>query len=192
MSESRRIAIFGGTFDPVHRGHVFMAQRAREELALDEVMFVPCRISPHKLGTTTTSAADRVAMLQRAMAGQPWMTVSELELGRAGPSFSWQTAEILTAQQPSARWFWLMGGDQWEALPRWARPEYLAELVEFIVMVRHGVAPAPRPGYRLHVITGDHPASATAIRGGVADGMVPSDWLDPEVASFIEEHQLYR
>lgn len=192
MSNTRRVAIFGGTFDPVHLGHIAMAEQARMALALDEVMFLPCRISPHKTGTQPADGQERMAMLNLAIARLPWASINPLELCYAEPSYSWRTADIITMEEPDTRWFWLMGGDQWEALPRWSHPERLAELVEFIVVAREGILPKPRTGYRMHVVNGGHPASATAIRQSAKDGALREDWLDPEVARYIGQRNLYR
>lgn len=191
MSEQKRIALYGGTFDPVHLGHVHLATQAREAAQLDEVRFLPCRISPHKLGQSTAPAADRVKMLRLAIRDLPWAAVEEFELTGPEPSYSYVTAETLSAREPEAEWFWLMGGDQWDALPRWQHPERLAAVVKFLVLAR-GQAPQPREGYRMEVIPGDHPASSSAIRTGIAQGKSFTDWLAPEVAGYLQRHALYQ
>ena len=191
MSEPRKIALFGGTFDPVHLGHVQLAEAARNTLALDQVRFLPCRISPHKSGTTPTDAADRLEMLRLATRDLPWAVVDDFEVQREGPSFSWQTAEAMRARFPAARLFWIMGTDQWDVLPTWAHPKRLAASVEFIVFAR-GTAPLPRDGYILHVVEDGHPASATAIREAIAAGETNHPWLNPAVAGWIHDHGLYR
>ena len=191
MNHLRKIALFGGTFDPVHLGHVHLACLAVELLDLDEVRFIPCRISPHKLDRAPTPADDRLEMLRLATAELPWAVVDDLELRRDGMSFSWQTAEIMAEQFPGSRLFWIMGEDQWETLPRWAKPERLSQLVEFIVFARSGKAPAPRDGFRAHFLTGEHPASASAIRVSLHEGKAPSVWLHPDVARWISGHGLY-
>lgn len=190
-SKPRKIALFGGTFDPVHLGHLHLAASARDLLNLDEVRFLPCRVSPHKTDSAPSSAADRLEMLRLATANLPWAEVDDFELRRDGPSYSWQTAEAMAARFPDAKLFWIMGGDQWEALPTWAQPERLAACVEFIVFAR-GKAPAPRAGFILHGIKGGHPASATAIRAAIARGENGHPWLAPHVAKWIADHHLYR
>ncbi len=188
--KNRRIALFGGTFDPVHAGHLFLADRARQELSLDEVRFLPCRISPHKTGSAPTPAEHRLEMLRAATSDLPWAVVDDFELHRPPPSFSYETAEAMAARFPEAEVFWIMGGDQWDALPEWKHPERLAAAVSFIVLAR-GESPEPRAGYRLHVTPGDHPASATAIRAALAEGDADVPWLPEPVADYIHRHQLY-
>lgn len=191
MPKTRRIALFGGTFDPVHRAHVELTDLARQALELDEVRFLPCYLSPHKRDLMPASASDRLAMLRLATDELPWAVVDDFEIRREGPSFSYQTAEAMAARFPNARLFWIMGCDQWDALSRWEQPQRVAACVEFIVFAR-GAYPMPREGYVLHVVQGEHPASATAIRESVGCRDAPHPWLAPLVAEWIEMHQLYR
>jgi nicotinate-nucleotide adenylyltransferase len=130
-------------------------------------------------------------MLRLATAGLPWAVVDDFELHQPGPSYSYQTAGAMAGRFPGARLFWIMGFDQWHALPRWENPQRLAALVEFIVFAR-GETPQPREDYRLHVIAGGHPASATAIREALAGGKTRHAWLDPKVAGWIAAKGLYR
>lgn len=190
MPTPAKIGIFGGTFDPVHLGHVHLATLAKNALDLDEVRFLPCRISPHKSGTAPASGEDRCEMLRLATADLPWAVVDDYELEKDGPSYSYQTAEAMAERFPGTPLFWIMGGDQWDALPRWSHPERLAEAVEFAVLAR-GETPQPRDGYRMHVIHGDHPASATEIRKSFSIGQA-ADWLDDAVLRHIGARQLYQ
>lgn len=191
MTEPRKIALFGGTFDPVHVGHVHLAQTARDMFGLDEVRFIPCRISPHKQDTTPASADDRMEMLRLATADLPWAVVDDLELRREGPSYSWQTAEAMAGRFPEARLFWIMGGDQWDALQKWEHPERLAARVEFIVFTR-GETLKHREGFVLHALEGGHPASATVVRDAFACGATSHHWLNPAVSRWISERRLYQ
>lgn len=129
-------------------------------------------------------------MCQLATAELEWAEVGDCDLISPPPSYSWRTAETMAARFPNARLFWLMGTDQWNALPRWNQPEKLAQLVEFIVFSR-GEPPIARDGYLMHPIDGAHPASATAIRHSP---QLASDkaWLHPEVTNYIITHKLYQ
>lgn len=189
VGSSKRICLFGGTFDPIHLGHTHIAAAAVKALQLDTVLFLPCRQSPHKIGELHAADHHRLAMCQLATEDLPWATVDDFDLTAPEPSYSWRTAEAMTKTFPNTRLFWLMGTDQWQALPNWNRPHRLAELVEFIVFSR-GEDPEPRDGYRMHSILGTHPASATQIRAGIAHGK-HENWLHPDVYSYIREHSLY-
>lgn len=186
MTEARNIALFGGTFDPVHLGHVYLAELAVAAMKLDEVRFLPCRISPHKTDHAPSSAIDRLLMLRLATRGLPWAVVDDFEVGREGPSFSYQTAEAMVGRFPGSRLFWIMGADQWDALECWAEPQRLAACVEFIVFSREKI-PEPRQGYIMHHVDGGHPASSTAIRKALCQGETAHPWLHPEVARWISK-----
>ncbi len=191
MIAPRKIGLFGGTFDPVHLGHIHLAKLAKEAVGLDEVRFLPCQISPHKPGSSPASCEDRCEMLRLATAEFPWVVVDDFELRESGPSYSYLTAEAMVKKFPNDRLFWMMGGDQWDALPGWKRPEHIAALVEFIVLAR-GETPVPRAGYRLHIVKGEHPASATEIRRAISNGSVLPGWITPAVARWIAENNIYR
>jgi len=184
-----RICLFGGTFDPVHLGHTAAAESAVRELQLDQVRFLPCRISPHKLEGRAATAAHRVAMLELATRGLAWAVIDRFDLEQPEPSYSWRTALAMRRQFPDARLFWLVGGDQWDELPTWSRARLLAETVEFIV-VRRGPEPTGRPGWTSHFLSQVHEASGTGIRSH-AGGLLPAGWLHPAVAGYIRSHRLY-
>lgn len=194
LSKKKRICLFGGTFDPIHLGHTHIAEAALKALDLDEVIFLPCKQSPHKKGVQHASEHHRLTMCRLATAGFNWASVDDHDLTAPSPSYSWLTAEAMTARYPDATLFWLMGTDQWDVLPRWNRPNHLANLVEFIVFARGSREgshePDGREGHRLHAIQGDHPASATAIRNSVTTQLKTS-WLHPAVAKYIIDNQLY-
>ncbi len=179
----RKVGVFGGSFDPVHEGHVHLARLAKEAACLDEVRFMPCHISPHKTGQPPTEGATRARWLRLALDGIEWARVDETELRKGGPSFSYETVEALAAAEPGVRWYWIMGGDQWKALPKWRHPERLAALVDFIVLARNGAAVEVRPGYRLLTVDGEHPASATEIRRALAAGEKEIAFLHPGIAA---------
>ena len=168
-----------------------MARCAMEVLQLTQVVFIPCRISPHKTDTEPSAAADRLKMLELATAHLPWASISDWETRQVGPSYSWKTAEAMKALHPDARLFWIMGTDQWNALLRWDQPERLASMVEFIVICR-GAFPEKLEGFTMHPVRFDHPASSTQIRKDIADGNFKEPWLDENVAEWIDQHRLYQ
>ena len=182
----KRIGIFGGSFDPVHDGHIHLATLAREAAHLDEVWFTPCRISPHKADRLPTPGAVRTEWLRAAIEGMPWAKIDVTELESEAPSYSYKTMESLVGRHPGNKWFWIMGGDQWEALPTWRYPEVLAKLADFIVLARNGAEVTPREGYRMQVVHGEHPASATAIREALAAGRSHIPHLSPAVERLIK------
>ncbi len=184
-SGCKRIGIFGGSFDPVHDGHIHLATLAKVGANLDEVWFLPCQISPHKLAAPPSSGRERVEGLNLAIRDLPWARVDETEIQIDGPSYSYQTMQKLDKQFPEHEWFWIMGGDQWAMLPKWMHPEILAELVSFIVMARNGTVVYPIEGYRMQVVTGEHPGSSTSIREALARKEREIPFLDKEVARLI-------
>lgn len=191
VKSNPRIALFGGTFDPVHAGHLHIARLAREQADLDAVIFLPCPQSPHKSQSTQASIADRLAMLHLATAADSWMQVSDYEATAPTPSYSYRTVEHYVAQSPATQWFWLMGCDQWLALPRWKNPKILAHHMTFLVFSR-GEIPQPRDGYRMQHLQGDHPASATAIRDPQSEHFLQDDWLPVDVKNYIRQQHLYQ
>lgn len=190
MTQPRRVALFGGSFDPVHLGHLQVADAAHDAFDLDLVLFIPCRQSPHKEDGTVASEEDRLEMLHLALQGRKWAAVSEIEMLLPPPSYSWITAEAIHEIYPEARLFWLMGADQWAVIQTWARPGHLADLVEFIVHDR-GETPDPQPGFRAHFLRGSHPASATAIRSQMPQSL-EFGWLPEKVERFIRKRGLYQ
>jgi nicotinate-nucleotide adenylyltransferase len=117
--------------------------------------------------------------------------VSDWELERPGPSYSWETVQHFRAVWPEAELHWIMGADQWAALERWARPELLRSGLTFVVFARDGERPEPRDGWRLRVVHGEWPVSSTAVREALALGRDTDGMLAPETADYIRRHRLY-
>lgn len=190
--------LFGGSFDPVHWGHLALAAAARCQAEVEKVIYLPAWRSPHKQsGPAPASALHRCAMLELALAGRSGEELSRWEVERAQVSYSWETAEhftaILRAQKPAGtRLCWLLGADQWEKLDTWARPERLAELLVFLVFPREGSVIRPREGFLHQELQAHHPASSTAIRAAVKSGEPLEPLVPPTVASYIHQHGLYQ
>lgn len=192
-ADPQRIALFGGTFDPVHAGHIHIARQAVQELGIHEVVFLPCRRSPHKETDTGAGPDDRMRMLRLATGGLPWVTLSRHDLDSPPPNESWKTASHFSQQHPGAELHWILGADQWQVIHTWARPDLLRQWLVFVVHPRPGwEPPAPRKGWRAHFLDGkDHPASASKIRTRLAAGL-PSSHLHPDVQRHIDTAGLYR
>ncbi|MFC4776745.1 nicotinate-nucleotide adenylyltransferase [Paenibacillus sp. GCM10023252] len=138
-----RIGIMGGTFDPIHCGHLIAAETAREACALDEVWFVPSYTPPLKDGEPGADGETRLHMVQLAIADNPFFSALDLELARGGVSYSVDTASTLCERYPEHQFSYIIGSDRINDLERWHRVERLAELVRFIGFERPG-EPADR------------------------------------------------
>lgn len=136
-----RIGVFGGSFDPVHYGHLRLAEACREAAQLDQVLFMPAATAPHKRDLPLAPARDRVEMLKLAIGGHEAFVVSELELERGGVSYTVDTLTALKEVQPEAEFFLLMGADTFMDLPNWREPKRVIELALPLVVCRGGMAP---------------------------------------------------
>src|SRR5258708_316904 len=126
-----RIALFGGTFNPVHNGHLFIAEAARESQKLDRVLFVPAGLPPHKKAPHT-SARHRLAMLRLAIRGNPSFKISDWEIRQNRVVYTYETLEHFRRLWPRARLFFLLGSDSMKILPKWRKPDRLKSLCRFI------------------------------------------------------------
>lgn len=183
-----RIGIYGGTFDPIHHGHLILARDAVESLKLQQVIFMPAAVSPHKLGVLTAPGGARLAMIRAAIADEPRFTVDDLELERTPPSFTIDTIETLVARQPDAKLYLLVGEDHVAKLETWHRFEKLREMVEFVVLERSGF---PHK-HSFQAIPRQIDISATDIRNRVATGASIRYLVPVAVAEIIRARALYR
>ncbi len=189
----KRIGLFGGSFNPVHCGHWFLARAALEEAALDRLVFIPAAQSPFKPGQPLAPAAARVRWLRLALAGWNRCAVDTQEIERGGVSYTIETVRRYAACEPEAELFWLVGGDHVPMLPQWREAEELARRVVFLVMRRPGQAPGERSGpFRLQWLEGTPVAiSASQIRDRVRRGLPLEPWLPPAVAEAVRNSGLY-
>lgn len=196
-ADPRRIGVFGGTFDPPHHGHLVYAERARVQLELDLVLFVPAGTPPHKRGRRLSPAARRLAMTRRAIAGNPGFAVSTLEVGRAGASYTVDTLRTLRARHARARLFLLMGEDSLRDFPAWREPEAIVALATLVVAPRPaGRSPRrarrPRGGDVVWLEGEPLDISSSGIRAEALAGR-PIRYLVPDrVAAYVTRHRLYR
>ena len=197
-----RLGVLGGTFDPVHRGHLALAAAARDELGLGEVLFVPAGQPWRKAGRSIGSEEHRLAMLRRALEGEDAFRVATLELERDGPSYTADTLEALQAARPDDELVFILGEDALADLPNWVRPERILELARLAVarrsdMASRAVEEAERrlPGLAKRVVWLKMPlveVSATEIRERVRRGQPIDEMVPPAVEAYIREHGLYR
>ena len=189
----KSIGLFGGSFDPVHLGHLLVAQAAREELDLDRLFFIPAAQSPFKPEIRPSPARARVQLLRLALAGQSWCEVDEQEIQRGGVSYTIDTLRDYAGRFPQAQLFYLIGADHLAQLPKWRAAEELARLVEFVVIPRPGQLEAPVPApFRGRWLAGfPLGVSSSQIRARVKAGL-PIEHLVPEsVAAAIRNNRLY-
>lgn len=198
-----RLGLYGGSFDPVHLGHLLLAETCREECELDRVLFLPCSQSPHKPNGAIASGNQRAEMLQFAVAGDPRFGVCRIELERSGPSFTVETLRQLRVEQPDSEFFFLMGADSLADLPLWREPQAILELAT-IVAVNRGQRPPldlasleTRLGSsvrdRVRFVT--MPAielSATEIRERVRSGRSLRYRVPRAIEEYIRQSGLYR
>ena len=183
---------FGGTYDPIHLGHLICARAAAEAVGLPKVVLLPNRLSPHRVGHVAAPDADRLAMCRAAVAGNGGYAVDDRELNRPPPSFTADTVDDLRrAGASGGPVHWLIGADQLPALPRWHRIDHLLRHTRFVVMRRPGQAVATD----LDVTVVETPLieiSATAIRRRVAAGRSVRYLVPEAVERIIRDRGLYR
>jgi nicotinate-nucleotide adenylyltransferase len=184
-----RLALFGGTFDPIHNAHLTVAREAADQFSLDQVWFIPAAHPPHKSAHTGASYEDRFRMTELACQTDPRFIASRLEEG-AGKSYSVDTVErvIALGQQP----YFIIGADAFAEIPSWHRWQDLVRLTEFIVVTRPGHPYSTPPGARVHRLdTVALPVSSSEIRRKLAIGEIPAELPEP-VGRYIGERGLYQ
>jgi nicotinate-nucleotide adenylyltransferase len=198
-----RLGVYGGSFDPVHYGHLLLAEQCREQCGLDEVAFIPAHEPPHKRAGSLADGRVRCDMLEFALAGSPAFRVDRRELARRGTSWTVETLAELRAEDPSRELFFLIGADSLGDLPTWREPERIAELAR-IVAVNRGDSSRPdraaivaRLGERIaaRIDLVDMPGcdfAARDIRERVRTGRSIRYLVPRAVEEYIREHGLYR
>lgn len=189
------IALFGGTFDPVHHGHLILAQEAAEQLHLSCVYLLPAAQNPHKADAPVAGAQDRLELCRRAVEGSPRLDVLDWDVSQPGPSYACDTASRAAQYWPGHRRYWLIGEDQLPGLPRWKAVEQLVQHVEYVVFARGGQArmscPAV-PGLRLIRLKARRlDVSSTELRARLRDGLPVDFWTPPGVIEGIRRRGLY-
>jgi nicotinate-nucleotide adenylyltransferase len=200
---ARRLGVLGGSFDPPHLGHLHAARCARAAFVLDHVVFVPAARPPHKPARILAAAPERLEMLALLLAGEPDVSVWEVELRREGPSYTVDTLRALRALVPApARLFLIVGEDNLAGLARWRAAEEIVRLAQPIVVHRSGAEPADdaallsefaRTRLRVGRLACDgFDASSTELRAELARGGLPESVLPPGLRDYIQELGVYR
>ena len=193
MNSELKIGLFGGSFDPVHLGHLLVAQAAVEELGLDRLFFIPAAQSPFKPDSKPAPAAVRLQLLRLALAGRTNYEIDEQEIRRGGVSYTVDTLRDYAKNLPGAELFYLIGADHVAHLPEWREPAELAALAEFVVIPRPGEPaadfPAPFRGRKLKGFPLG--VSSLEIRARVRAGLSVELLVPPTVAEAIRTAKLY-
>jgi len=191
-----RIGLFGGSFDPIHAGHLSIAKKAIEQFQLNRVLFIPAAQSPLKTNSPAASDEDRLEMIRLAIGDNPSFEVSTAEIERGGVSYSIETAQRVACQNPGAKLFWIIGGDQAKQLDRWRNIEELAQKVEFIYLERDEQTSLPEVVSsltKLHPLQMERiPTSSTEIRNRAKSGDLPKYFVPEPVFHYIKSRNLYR
>ena len=188
-----KIGLFGGSFDPVHLGHLLAARAAREEVGLERLFFIPAAQSPFKPGLAPAPAAQRVRLLRLALAGDPAAEVDEQEIRREGVSYTIETVRAYGRNFPGAELFYLIGADQMEQLPLWREAGELARRVEFLVIPRPGETMAGlAPPFRWRALRGfPLGVSSSEIRARLKAGRTVAYLVPAAVVEALENNRLY-
>ena len=196
-----RTGVLGGSFNPIHYGHLLLADEVLEALALDRILFVPAGVPPHKSPALLAPAEDRFAMVKLAVAGRPRFEVSDIELRRAGPSYTVETVEALGI--PRAQLFLIVGSETFLDLLSWREPRRIAELAQLAVVPRVGSAFDPDSAAARKIVreVGQEPLivratslpiSASDLRRRVREGRSLAFRLPDAVIGYIATRGLYR
>ncbi|MBS4209041.1 nicotinate-nucleotide adenylyltransferase [Bacillus sp. FJAT-50079] len=186
----KNIGILGGTFDPPHLGHLIIANEVMHKLQLDEIHFMPNQEPPHKERVSGTTAKERVAMLERAIAGNDQFFIETLELNRTGPSYTIDTIKILQEMHPNHQYHFIIGADMVEYLPNWYGIDELIHMIDFIGVRRPGYA--MKSAYSVtEVSIPQIDISSTVIRSRLKHGDSVKYLLPDRVIEYIKESGLY-
>ena len=201
------IGMLGGTFDPVHLGHISIALEVAERLQLKSLQLVPCHLPVHR-NPAHGKTEDRLAMLELAVADHPELQINDLEIRRGGQSYTVDTLSQLRQQNKGSMVF-IMGSDAFNGFLDWREPERILSLASLVVCHRPGVRLNPEifrdrqvtsleqfaatgHGKILSLVVEENPCSSSAVRQSLAEGELPTDCLHPSVLHYIEERNLYR
>lgn len=187
----RQVGILGGNFNPVHHAHLVIADQVRQQLGLDEVLLMPEYEPPHVDKKGTIDEKHRLKMLELSIEGVEGLGIETLELERGGISYTYDTMKILTERQPDTDYYFIIGADMVDYLPKWHRIDELVELVQFVAVQR----PRYKAGTSYPVIWVDVPLmdiSSSMVRNSIQQNRLPNYLLPPAVLDYILREGLYR
>jgi len=183
----KKIGIYGGTFDPIHHGHLILGRQACEEIGLDQLIFVPAKVSPFK-NPAFARDEQRLSMLRAAIEGQDSFAADDCELKRPAPSYSIDTVLQIRERDPNAELFWVIGADNVGGLDKWHRIDALKKLVQFVVLDR---GCGEKSAHKYPVVQRNIDISATDIRKRVASGRSIRYLVPKAVEEIIRLEKLY-
>ncbi len=196
-----KIGILGGTFDPIHTGHILSAQAVYEQLKLEKVVFIPAYVPPHKIGQRFAPAEHRYAMTCLAVAPYSYFEVSDIELRRSGVSYTVDTMREIKALHPQSDLYFIIGADSVPLLYTWNRIEELFQLVSFVVAYRPGYSNVIQTACQqlgdiarekiILLPTPEYAISSTEIRHKIKNNESLKDLVPTAVENYIREHHLY-
>lgn len=199
--KKKRLGILGGTFDPVHNGHIYSAQAVYEHMQMEKVVFIPAYIAPHKVGQEFAPAEDRFKMTELATEDYPYFEVSDIELRRSGVSYTVDTVRELRQLYPEHELYFVIGADTIPQLHTWNRISELLDMVTFVAADRPGYNQAIDEACRnlgavarekiITLKTPEYSVSSTEIRQKVKSGNSLEGLVPPRVEEYIKKHRLY-
>lgn len=197
----RKIAVFGGTFNPIHNGHIHLAKRFADLLGAEKILVIPTRVPPHKRARGLASASDRLAMCRLAVEGDVRFEVSDLEVRRGGPSYTADTLRELRKRDPDAELYLITGEDMFVTLEQWHEPETIFSLATVCAAPRNSAGSTAllrcagklkRKGAVTRIENIAYlPISSTMVRSAVKAGKDISSYVPPAVERYIQENHLY-
>lgn len=199
----KKVGIMGGTFNPIHKGHLAIANQAYTQFSLDEIWVMPSKLPPHKAGAHILSADDRIQMVRLALNDAPHLKLSLFEMEREGYTYTYDTLERLHMQYPDTEFYFIMGGDSLRDFHLWKHPERISPLCTLLVACREEIMDQQMETcfrqvmqtYQAKVLALTCPpfaVSSSQIRQILAEGGDASSYLDPQVYAYIRQHQLYQ
>lgn len=187
-----RIGVFGGSFNPPHLGHLFMAEYIRDDQDLDRIVWIPAYRPPHKLDEAMLSSRHRLAMLRLAVAGNAAFEISDVELVRGGVSYTLHTLEQLRSDDEDDELSLIIGSDTYADFHTWHRPEEVLKIADLLVYPRHGVPARTRQRFPANMLDAPEiPISSTEIRRRVRTGRTIRYFVTDSVREYIDENGIY-